>query len=316
VLFRILLVEDHDAVRRFIRSMLEQRTDFQIVGEAVDGAEAVEKARELKPDIIVLDVGLPKLNGLEAASEIRSTSPDTKILFLSLECFPDVVKEAFRRGAQGYVHKLRAQADLLPAMDAVLGGRQFVGNDISFSTKDSYSRHEVQFYSGDSDFLEGVAGFLGDAMKRGNPVIVLATKSHSEILIQRLKHDGIDIDNAVRSGTYISLDANSTLSRIMVNGRPDVDGFADALTGLVESAALAATAESPRVSIFGECVGLLCAEGNVEAAIQLEKTGNEMIKNRNVDILCAYPLIAFSPFEDARAMTRICAEHTAVHSHR
>jgi len=163
---KILVVEDHEAVRHFVCSELQQRTEFCIVGEAGDGMDAVQKAQELQPDLVLLDVGLPKLNGLEAARQISSLVPNAKVLFLSLESSARIMQEAFRLGAWGYVHKMRAQFDLLPAVDAVLGGRRFVSSDMMFGESENIEpRHDVQFYSNDEVFLEGVTPFVATAMR-------------------------------------------------------------------------------------------------------------------------------------------------------
>jgi len=104
---------------------------LQIIGEVSDGLEAVQKAEELKPDLIVLDIGLPSLNGFEAARRIRKVAPETKILFVSQESSADVVQEALSLGALGYVVKTHAGSDLLAAVEAVCQGGQFVGSGVS-----------------------------------------------------------------------------------------------------------------------------------------------------------------------------------------
>ena len=124
--FRVLVVEDREPFRRFVCSTLEKRPELQIVCEVSDGLDAVQKAGELRPDVILLDVGLPSLNGIEAARQIRRLSRKSKILFLSQESSADVVQEAFRIGALGYVAKAHAGSDLLPAVEAVCQGKRFV----------------------------------------------------------------------------------------------------------------------------------------------------------------------------------------------
>jgi DNA-binding NarL/FixJ family response regulator len=123
---RVLVVDDYEPFRRFVCSTLRKRPALQIVGEAFDGSAAVLRAEELKPDLILLDIGLPRVNGLQAAREIRKLSPNSKIVFVSQESTPDVIQEAFNLGAQGYVAKIRAARDLLAAAEAVLDGRWFV----------------------------------------------------------------------------------------------------------------------------------------------------------------------------------------------
>ena len=128
---RVLVVEDHEPFRRFVCSMLENRIELQIIGEASDGLEAVRKAEELQPDLILLDVGLPKLNGMEAARRIRNLSPESRILFVSQESSADVVHGAFSLGAAGFVVKTHAAIELLVAVEAVRRGRTFVSSDLA-----------------------------------------------------------------------------------------------------------------------------------------------------------------------------------------
>jgi len=127
---RILVVEDFAPFRQFIGSALARRSDLQIVGEATDGKEAVQKAEELQSDLILLDIGLPTLNGIEAAQRIRQVAPESKIIFVSQESSADVVQKALNSGAQGYVVKTKAASDLLAAAEAVLDGKQFLSSGL------------------------------------------------------------------------------------------------------------------------------------------------------------------------------------------
>ena len=124
--FRVLVVEDHDPFRRFVCSTLEKRPELQIIGEVSDGLRAVHKAQELQPDLILLDIGLPTLNGIDAARRIRKVAPHSKILFVSQESSTDVAQEALDLGALGYVVKACAGRELLVAVEALRQGRQFV----------------------------------------------------------------------------------------------------------------------------------------------------------------------------------------------
>src|SRR4051794_18097287 len=121
-----MVVEDHHSFRQFVCAILDQKPELQVICEASDGLEAVQKAEELKPDLILLDIGLPTLNGIEAARRIREAVPKSKILFSTQEISADIIQEAMRLGAGGYVFKSRGAGELLRAIDAVLSGQQFL----------------------------------------------------------------------------------------------------------------------------------------------------------------------------------------------
>ena len=134
---RILVVEDFVPFRRFICSKLEEQHDLEVICQVSDGLEGVQRAKELQPDLVLLDVGLPTLNGIEAARQIRKISPDSKIIFVSQESSCEVVQEALSIGARSYVVKTRAGTDLLPAVEAVLGGKKFVSSGLQVTPGDA-----------------------------------------------------------------------------------------------------------------------------------------------------------------------------------
>jgi len=126
----VLVVDDFEPFRRCVCSRLENRPDLQVIGEASDGFEAIEKAQALKPDLILLDIGLPRLNGIEAAHRISRLIPTATILFVSQISDADVVQEALSNGAKGYVWKQDAGVDLMPAVEAALRGARFVSSGV------------------------------------------------------------------------------------------------------------------------------------------------------------------------------------------
>jgi DNA-binding NarL/FixJ family response regulator len=123
---RVLIVEDHEPFRRFLGSKLQQHANMEIIGEPEDGLQAVQQADFLQPDLILLDIGLPHLNGMEAARQIRKRVPKARIIFVTLESSEDVVAEAFALGASGYLLKGQVESQLLAAIDAVSKGLRFV----------------------------------------------------------------------------------------------------------------------------------------------------------------------------------------------
>lgn len=300
--YRILEVEDFEGFRRFVCSVLQQRAEFQVT-EASNGLEAVQKAEELQPDLILLDIALPELNGLEVAKRVGKLAPEIKILFLSQESSRDVVREALSLGALGYVHKPRCQTDLLPAIDAVLRGEQFVSPALEFGTDaEPPHRHEILFCSDDAAIVDGFARFIATALNDGNPALVLVNESHRTDLLYGLRVRGVDVAAAVRRGTYMSLDAAVA---------PDPVRFLDAVRSLIEAATIAGK-KRPRVAVCGERAGRLWATGKTDDAIQLERFCDNLAKSYDVDILCVYPTP--QGHQEDPGFKGICAEHSAVHS--
>jgi len=125
--YRTLVVDDTEEFRRFLCSTLEQKTECEVVGEASDGLQAVQQAERLQPDLILLDLGLPTLNGIQAARRIRKLSPDSKILFVSQNSSGEIARDALHEGAHGYL--LKSDAIELPsAVERVMGGVQYLSD--------------------------------------------------------------------------------------------------------------------------------------------------------------------------------------------
>jgi DNA-binding NarL/FixJ family response regulator len=131
LILRVLLVDDYEPFRRFERLTLLAHEELQIVAECSDGDEAIQKADELKPDLILLDISLPTVNGIEAARHIRQVSPNSKILFVTENRSPDIAEEALSTGASGYVLKSDGATELLPAIKAVLEGKRFISASLA-----------------------------------------------------------------------------------------------------------------------------------------------------------------------------------------
>jgi len=324
----VLVVDDYEPFRQFLSSSLRSTSNEFTLREASDGLDAVQKAEELQPDLVLLDIGLPKLNGFEAARQISKVSPASKILFVSQESSADVVQETFRVGACGYVVKMDAGRELLRAVDTVLRGDRFLGSrfdghefaeashlqvlNSTLQNRESTRRHEAQFYPDDAGFLEGLTQFIDTALRAGNAVIVLATELHRNSLVLKLQERGLDVAAAIEQGRYLSLDALETVSSFMVNDRPDDAQFHKLAGDLIEMAAQSVRRGHGRVAACGECAPLLWAGGNPDAAILLEQLWDEVGKTYDLDILCGYVLSNFQIEKENHIYGKICAEHSAV----
>jgi len=335
------VVDDFAPWQRFVVPKLRGNHNLRVVAVASDGLEAVLKSEELQPDLILLDVGLPTISGIEAARRIRKVAPNSKILFCSQEVDVDVARMALSEGGHGYVVKSDANSELFPAVEAVMQGKKFVSCRLAgppstnlmdsqmgdvLRTEDAIAPppdpilqrrgvarcHEVQFYSDDSLFLDGFTRFIGTALRNGSTAVFIGTAPHRISLLERLHAESQETRAGIRQGRYFALDAVEFLSYVMVNDMPDAGSFLKAVGDLVASAASGANGEHSRVAVCGECAPILWAQGKADAAILLEELWNEIAKKYDVDILCGYSLENLRCEEDSYTFRRICEEHSAV----
>lgn len=336
--YRILVVDDYELWCQFLCSTIQKHSLFQLAGQAGDGLEAVRQSQELQPDLVLLDIGLPALNGIEAARRIRQVSPKAKILFISENRSAEIAEEAFRAGGSGYVIKSDAGTELLPAIEEVLQGKRFVSaglpvidshyvahepavvlhpdDDLEPRPEEigASLHHEAGFYSDDRWLLDDLTQFVGAALKAGNAAVVIATESHRINLISRLQADGIDIEAAIQEGRYIALDVADSVPTFIVGGTPDSVRFMEMLGNLLLTASKATTGKHRRVALFGEGSPLLWAQGNSEAAIQTEKLTNQLLKAYDVDVLCGYSLDRIPEGVNNNIFQQISLQHSAIHT--
>ncbi len=328
-IMRAFVVDDNEPFRRFTCSTLAKMQNFKVIGEAADGLEAVHRAQELKPDLIVLDIGLPTLNGIEVARQVRKSCPECKILIMSQGSSIDVAQEAFNLGALGYVVKSHAGSELSLAVDTVCRGGRFISaglpshkwasvTDAKATTQtedilrkaDSAHSHVLQLYDDDEALLLGLTDRVEAALKAKDPMIVVATESRRTSLLARLQARSVEVAPAIDQGLFVVTDVDLALSAFMVNDRPDPIRLRSVLGDLVSAASEAVSSEQPRVVVFGEIAPTLWARGHADAAIQLEHLTDEFARTRNVEILCGYLLDTFQR-EQVEMYERICSEHTA-----
>jgi DNA-binding NarL/FixJ family response regulator len=294
----VLVVEDFPPLRQAISSLLDG-IGVAVIGEASDGVEAVRLSQELRPYLILLDVGLPGLHGLDAGRRIRELCPNSKILFVSQESSVDVVRAALALGAEGYVYKSCIHSDLLSAIEAVLKGKQFVSPSLCFDDAKVQLplRHDILFCSDEAAIVDNVARFIATALNASNPAVVWATEARRESLLRELRTQGTETDTAIQNGTLMLLDVDDPPDRSL-----------EVLMQL-RDAAFRMGRTRPRVAVCGERAGNLWAQGRTDEAVRVEKLWNDLTRSHDLNILCLYP----RPENDA-ALESICAEHTHVYS--
>jgi DNA-binding NarL/FixJ family response regulator len=136
--FRILLADDHEVVRAGLRALLEEQSGWEVVAEAVDGRDAVEKASKLKPDVVVIDIAMPSLNGLEAVRQIVKAVPNTRVLVLTMYDSDPLIQQVLQAGARGYLLKSDAGRDLVSAIDALRRNKTFFTPKVSQMVLEGY----------------------------------------------------------------------------------------------------------------------------------------------------------------------------------
>lgn len=332
---RVLVVEDYEPFRRFVVSILQQQPELQVICEVSDGVEALRKTQELQPDLILHDIGLPKLNGIEVARQICDRYPRSTVLFVSQENSSDIVQGALATGAKGYVVKADVGSDLLLAVNTVLRGERFLSSSLASRDFSDYKneypaddpkrkkvaplaphnvgiRHEIAFYQDDAALVDGFARVAEAALNVGNAVIIIATEPHRSVILQRLRAEAVDVETSFKQDSLIQLDPIEILSAVMVNNFPDPLRCSEMIRDLVTRASKGAKGEHARIAICGECAPTLLSEGNVEAAIRLEQLWDENTRNYNADTLCGYLWGAFPRQESTPIFKKICAQHSAV----
>jgi len=320
--YRVLVVEDHEWWRRHLSAELERTSQWQVVGTASDGLEGVQKARYLKPDVILLDVGLPGMDGLQAARQMLAHDPGSRIVFVTEQQSLEIAAAALGIGARGFVAKSDAGRDLLPAMEAVVEGERFISAkmagrgfdpsaDLRFARE--MQRHEAGFYSDESSLLDGYAMFIAGALDAGNGLVMVFSRSRLDRLQQPLRARGIDLDRALTDGRCLWMDVAGVLSTFMVDGRVDEGRFWSAASAVIMETARISRVSPPRLSACGECAPTLLQDGLTDAAIHLEQLWDDVARTFNVDIFCPYSCHGLQCDDESQVFRDLRAAHSAVH---
>ena len=317
---RVLVVDDHQGWRERVCSVLRTH-QWRVAGEAADGFEAVQKAEALRPDVILLDIELPRMSGLEAARRILASDPSSRILFVSAHRTWDVVEAALETGGRGYLVKGDSGLELLPAMHAIVEGRRFISSSFTGRTVHDTDapgspshRHEMGVYSEDSVVSLDFVRFAKAALDGGKTFILVGFEPRRNEVRRDLEQLGVDVERAIAERRYLSFDVADALSPFMVDGWPDEERFWKTSISLVARAAGAARCDPPGVAVCGEGCASLWKNGNVEAAIRIEHLWDELARTFNVDVLCPYSMGATQYDETSEVFRRICKEHSLVYS--
>jgi DNA-binding NarL/FixJ family response regulator len=318
---RVLVVEDFEPIRNSVCLKLQTDPKLQVVGEVSDGLEAVQKAEELQPELILLDIGLPTLNGLQAARLIRKVSPSSKIVFVSQESSTEVIEEALRIGANGYIAKTDLGRELLPGVGIILSGNIFISSLPAHSNgglaavlhrSTRSNPHVVAVYRDDAALVNGLTRCISSALNFGSAVIAAVTASHWNSLLHMLSTSNSEIDNDVRQGKLVFLDVAEACATFAIGDQANGERFS-AAGNFLDRAAAQANAESPRVFVCGECPSILLAEGTLDAAIEIELLWNDFSKIiGDIALHCAYLSAQFESKDKAHIFERVCEQHSVV----
>ena len=191
-MLRILIAEDNAVVRRAIRSLLESHPEWRVVGEATNGREAVEQAGRLKPDVVLLDVAMPKLNGLEAMREILKGDSAPQVLILTMHQSEELSREVIRRGAEGIVAKSAAHEALIPAMESLIHRKE----GIHLAGSVLREKHVAVFSHSKADAYAVLDPFIVEGLRQGHLVVYFIEPDDRHDLVRRLGGDGVDIQSA------------------------------------------------------------------------------------------------------------------------
>jgi DNA-binding NarL/FixJ family response regulator len=179
-MLRILIADDHEVARRGIRSLLESHLGWEVCAEAKDGRDAVQLAATTKPDIVLLDIGMPNLNGLEAARQILANAPDVAVLILTMHDSDNVIREVLRAGARGFLLKSDAGRDLVAAVDALQGHRTFFTTRVSQMVLDGFLNKERE---GPDDFVPDASGDVLTSREREVIQLLAEGRTSKEVAV-------------------------------------------------------------------------------------------------------------------------------------
>jgi CheY-like chemotaxis protein len=332
-LVEILIADDHEGFRRAVRSIIETEAAYRVCGEARDGIDAVDKVRQLRPDIVLMDINMPRMDGLQATQIIRRELPDCKVIIVTQNNARIAREQARIADAKGFVAKSRLARDLILTLGSVA-----MGNDGGLDPRKGERRvvsdchapdkavptegepwcgllasaapcdHIVQLYQ-DQEFLNrAVCRFAAAAITNGEGVILVPTVAHWDAFRPRLESEGVDVKAAEKRGQLTVVDADTLLPTFMRDGMPDSPVF----LGLAQNVVSQARGDGryPKVRWWGEMVNILWERGDIAASMQLEDQFDQLAHEQDIAIFCSFLMDNFDGDVHARMLPRLSENHS------
>ena len=316
---KVLIVDDHARFRHMVRSLIESQQKYQVCGEASDGIEAITKVNELHPDLILMDINMPRMDGLEATRIIRRESPDCSVVIVTQNDATVAREQARSVDASGFVTKSGLARDLIPEMGRVA----MENNSIPGETKNGADQgepwcgllagaaprdHIVQLYQ-DQQFLNrAVCRFAAAAIANGEGVILVPTVAHWDAFRPRLESEGVDVKAAEKRGQLTIVDADNLLPTFMRDGMPDSPVFLGLAANVVSQAR--GDGRYPKVRWWGEMVNILWERGDVAASMNLEDLFDNLAHEQDIAIFCSFLMDNFNGDVHARMLPRLGENHS------
>ncbi|MEA2570403.1 MAG: hypothetical protein QOI24_2404 [Acidobacteriota bacterium] len=296
---RILIADDHAGVRRSVRSLLESVKEWSICGEATDGVEAVDLANLLRPDVVLIDLAMPGLNGLEAARRIRRNLPDTQVVVLTTHEMDQLDEVVRGVGARGVVFKSNADRSLIAAIEAFRPRRAAI--HLAGSVVSSH-RHIAAFFHSEEERSSVLGSFVLEGLENGEKALHIIDPPDREVHRQRLRERGVDVESAEERG---QLELLSWEDAYLRGGRFDFHAMLELLREIVEGGA------NDGFPLTRGVAYMEWATSNVQGAadlVEYESRLNDVLADFDDVIVCAYDLSKFS----AETIVDVMRGHPAV----
>jgi CheY-like chemotaxis protein len=307
----VLVADDHPQMLETVSRMLGR--SFEVVATAADGRQALAAAGEHHPDAVILDVGMPGLDGFQTARELHRLGSRAPIVFLTMHDADDYVETAMDIGVRGYVVKTRMDTDLTDAVHHALDGRLFVPSLTSlYEVVGDSGVHAVQFRADQTSFVDECGSFFDRALRRGDQVAIVARQATRQGIARRLSALGWNLQTTVAEQRYSEVDALDALLQSLENGMPTRERISAIVADLERSRRVFAAGRPVRLTVAGEMSAILAERGNAEGAKCLESLWTELTRDLPFFTLCTYPAENFQPDADRALWHALSHQHTAV----